>query len=264
MSRRSITYYSGGPPAHPISSKKMKYSAPDAVISLKKRKRKPRSKQGKKAAELKQIVKKVVMKTAETKSFLQSSSMSLAANSPRVENICSIITQGTGGTNVLGEKMFIENIRYRGILQWSGSLFVGTSNTPRIVRMVVFHSKEKLTTSQTSLTVAQLFRQDHSGAPDTGNLATKGHIDLHAVTLLHDQQIVIESRDLGTTAAVADQIYPWSFNIPIKKTKYVERDNGNYFKDGAFYFAAVFDDIIASTAGAITLNYTFAVNFKDN
>lgn len=232
------------------------------VSSVKRRKSMPKKKDS--VQKIRAIVKKQIMKTAETKSFLYSSSMSLAHNAPRVENICSLVTQGSGATNVLGEKMFIENIRYRGALIWSGALFVGTSNTPRIVRMVVFWSKEKLTTTQANLTIAQLFRQDHSGAADTTNLATKAHIDLHAVKLLYDKQHTIENRDQGTAAAVADKLYPFAFNVPVKQMKYVERDNGNYFKDGAFYFAAVFDDTIASTAGAITLNYTVAVNFKDS
>jgi len=210
---------------------------------------------------VKKLVKQAMTDLSETKSFIHTNTMTLNQNVPRVESIMGLMAQGDDAADIIGEKLFIKNIRVRGQLLWVGGLLPAESNTQRIVRIVVFHTKTKLTTTQTALTVSELFRQDTPGT-DGNNLAAKAHIDLHKVDLLYDKLIVIQNRDQPTTAAVAPKIVPFSFNLKINKTKYVEDENASYHKDGMYYMAIVYDDTQASIGG-IVAQYTMATNFKD-
>lgn len=233
--------------------------------SVKRRKSQPKKVVGKKTkldSKIAKIAKSVVMKEAETFSPINSFEWSNNATQITAQNLLFFMQNGDSSITFRGEKVFLKNIRMKVRVFYNGSATAATVyNTPRVVRLMVFKTKDALTNTSTNIARSSLFRAE-SGT--VNNLfASTGHVDLHKVTLYHDQVIVFDGRDITpTTTAGNGLIKPVDINIPLNKIEYFDADNGGYLKGGNYYFAMVFDDQTATING-ITISCTYAVNLKD-
>jgi len=200
------------------------------------------------------IARRVTMKAAETKSYLQNSFLDPVDDLIGCQNLIYPISQGTGAGSIIGEKLYIKNIRIKGRLYSN----TATNKNSKLCRIIVFRTKKQLTnTSTNSILSSDLFQNS------VGGLAAKGHVDLHKVQLLVDKTFTIHM-DLGDvtgTAGYRKQI-PWEINVPVNRTEYFDQDNSGYLKSSNIYLAYTASD------GSATLNpavceYSWAVNFKD-
>lgn len=198
--------------------------------------------------EVAKIAKKVVMKAAETKSSLTNYNMTPVDGVWVANNLTFPIGQGSTGEDVIGEKIYLKSINIRGNIYLANQ----NSGATTISRMVVFRSKQNLTTGTTAITATDLVRSPASTNPQ------QHHIDLHKVDLLYDTTFAMTP--VVANGQVVQQ--PFSFTIPINKTHYFDSDNSGLLKDKQYYFAFVaYNGIIVSPAAGCTI--TVAVNFKD-
>lgn len=232
--------------------------------SVKRRKSQPKKVGTKTKLETKiaKIAKSVVMKEAETFSPINSFEWSNNTGQITAQNLLFFMQNGDSSITFRGEKVFFKNIRMKIRVLYRGAATAATVyNTPRVVRLMVFKTKDALTNTSTNIARSSLFRAETG---TVNNLfATTSHVDLHKVTLLHDSLVTFDGRDITpTTTAGNDVIKAVELNIPLNKIEYFDADNGGYLKGGNYYFAMVFDDQQATING-ITISCTYAVNLKD-
>lgn len=194
------------------------------------------------------IARSVTLKAAETKSYFAGYNLTPLDNSWNAQNLIYPIAQGSNAENVIGEKMFLKNIRFKG---WAAIANGSTTTATRIARMVVFATKKALTNSSVLITTSDLCR--------TGglNYAPAAHIDLHKVDVLYDNAFEL-------TPGIANQSVTRHFdiNVPINKTVFFDADNSGYLKNKNYYMAIVGYDGNGVNA-PVQFTYNFAVNFKD-
>lgn len=194
------------------------------------------------------IAKKVVMRAAETKSSLTSYNVTPIDGAWSVSNLSFPIGQGDTAEDVIGEKVHMKSLNIR------GNIYVQNNNagTTTIARLVVFRSKQNLTTSSATITATDLVRATASTNPQ------QHHIDLHKVDLLYDTTLVLTPQ-VANSQTIQQ---PFVINIPVNKTHYFDSDNSGLFKDKQYYLGFVgYNGIIVSSPAGCT--FTAAVNFKD-
>lgn len=194
------------------------------------------------------IAKRVVMKAAETKSSLTSYSVTPLDGVWNASNLSFPIGQGDTAEDVIGEKIHLKSINIR------GSLYTANNNAgiSTICRLVVFRSKQTLTTSSAAITSTDLVRSPAATNPQ------QHHVDLHKVDLLYDTTLCL------TPQVANNQVIQQPFNIviPVDKTHYFDTDNSGLFKDKQYYLGFVgYNGIIVSSPAGCT--FTVAMNFKD-
>lgn len=198
--------------------------------------------------EVTKIAKKVVMRAAETKSSLTNYNTTPVDGVWSASNLTFPIGQGSTAEDVVGEKIFIKSINVR------GNIYLQNANNgaTTITRLVVFRSKQNLTTGTAAITSTDLVRSPVATNPQ------QHHIDLHKVDLLYDTTFSLTPEIAN--AQVMQQ--PFSFTIPVNKTHYFDSDNSGLLKDKQYYMAFVgYNGIIVSSPAGCT--FTVAVNFKD-
>lgn len=194
------------------------------------------------------IAKKVVMRAAETKSSLTSYAVTPLDAIWSVSNLSFPIGQGDTAEDVIGEKIMMKSINIRGNIYTQNN----NAGTTTLCRVVVFRSKQNLTTSSASITATDLVRATAAGNPQ------QHHIDLHKVDLLYDTSFALTPQ-VGNSQVIQQ---PFVINIPINKTHYFDSDNSGLFKDKQYYLGFVgYNGIVVSSPAGCT--FTAAVNFKD-
>lgn len=199
-------------------------------------------------AQVSKIAKKVVLKAAETKSSLTSYSMTPLDGVWAASNLNFPIGQGDTAEDVIGEKVYLKSINIR------GNIYIATpeAGITTLARVVVFRTKQNLTTSTASITATDLVRSPASTNPQ------QHHIDLHKVDLLYDSTFAL------TPQVSATQVIQQPFNIvlPINKTHYFDSDSSGLFKDKQYYvgYVGYNGNVLANAAGC---TFTAAINFKD-
>lgn len=205
-----------------------------------------------KSADLTKTVKRIVGGMAETKSYLGSINMTPIEDTIRATNIVYNISQGTAKDDIVGLKLHIKNIRFKGYIYNTAAANLNYNGAARIL---VFRDKVKLTSSSATLSASDLFRV----AGTNLYYAMTGHVDLKKVDLLLDK--TIELVQPHTTARVS---WPVDFNIPINKTVTYDTDNSGWLKDKNYYMAFCYytgeGDIASASFGLIG---DYSVNFTD-
>lgn len=218
-----------------------------AARTLQRAWRKKKAAPVKTTSQIAKIARAVTLRAAETKSYLTGiSNTNQGDNATRVWNLNYNISQGSGSTNVLGEKVHLKSIRIQ------GQIFSNTSSNTatKVVRMVVFRTKKALSAgSAIDITATDLYR--NNGLPG------QNHVDLHKVDLLYDSILTL-------TPQMTNQVVtrPFKINIPINRTEYFDDDNSGYFKNKNYYLAIQHHDGNA-LAPPTTMYFSYAVNFKD-
>lgn len=200
------------------------------------------------AAQVAKIARAVTLRTSETKSYYSTYTTSPLDDNYVAQNLIYPISQGAGSENIVGEKMFLKNIRLKGFMQINQP---NATTTTRCARIIVFATKKQLTNSQTIITDTDLVR--------TGGASSSlcEHVDLHKVDLLYDNTWTL-------TQNLANQIetIPFNINIPINKTVYFDADNSGYLKNKNYYVAFCGRDG-GLTSNPVLFVHNYAVNFKD-
>lgn len=194
------------------------------------------------------IAKKVVMKSAETKSFLGNSGTIAPLDTIyNVQNLIFPIAQGLSAENIIGEKLHILNMRIRLNMFTTNN----SNNITKYARVVCFAIKKPLTNTNTTITASEIFRVPLGANP------TQHHVDLHKVDLLYDNVFTLVPQ-------VAAQTVQRFVQIPININKSVtfESDNSGYLKNKNYYLAVMGQDG-SSISSPVTFTYTYSVNFKD-
>lgn len=198
--------------------------------------------------EVVKIAKKVVMRAAETKSSITNYSVSPLDGQWNASNLSFYINQGSTAEDVVGEKIFLKSINIR------GSIFTQNPNAgiPTQCRLVLFRTKQNLTTGSTIITSSDLVRNPVPTNP------VQHHIDLHKVDLLYDTTITLTPQVANTQVIQKDFV----INVPVNKTHYFDTDTSGLFKDKQYYLAVVgYNGIIVSSPAGF--QFTAALNFKD-
>lgn len=200
------------------------------------------------------LAQKATMKLAETKSGITSQTYTPIADTITVQNLNYFMNQGDQANQYNGEKVFLKNIRIKGLLQHNTNT-LGGGASGAAMRLVVFKSKETITsTYANNVSYSKLFRGD--GATDY--LAFRAHVDLHHITLLHDQLYTFSSVDSEGLTNVKQV----DINVPINKTEYYDAENSGVYKRGNYYMALVpYKSSVNSIPIAAVM--TWAVNVKD-
>lgn len=192
------------------------------------------------------IAKKVDFATAETKSYLGTSARSAVSDFWYASNLTYPIAQGTASTNVLGEKMYITNLKFR-IFYLANPSLVGV---PQIIRVAVVKAKQDFTNSHSAITAADVIR-----SPAATN-SFPDFLDDHKIKIIRQYSRALNSGNDFPQVTVME------LNVPIKRTEYIQVDNGGYFMTGNYYLLLNATDFSGvNTAG--TFNFSWTVDFKD-
>lgn len=192
------------------------------------------------------IAKKVDLKLAETKSFISTSTRSATSDSWYASNLIYPISENTGNENVIGEKMYLQNIKVR--VSYVSASARGAS--PQFLRVAVVKAKKDYTNSHALITSSDLVRTP--GAAQT----IDDFIDEHKVIKFKDF-----GRAFNPNTSSGGATY-WDFTVPINRTEYFLTDNGGYFMHGNYYLMIQATDFSGiNTVG--TFAFTWTVNFKD-
>lgn len=199
------------------------------------------------------IAKRVVSKTAETKSYYQGFNTSMTDNTYYAACLNYGISQQVGSQNALGEKIQLKNVRIKGWMYQTST--GGASLVQRMGRISLIWCKKNLATAAlASITRSDIMRTGTS----TNNFVPADHLDLHKVKVCYDQVFnfpLQNSTDNWTNHLI-------DINVPINQTKYFQQDTLGYFKDYDLYLVtAVYTNGGITTPGSILCNV--AINFKD-
>lgn len=209
----------------------------------------PRKRQVMDKSAVQKIAKKVILRAAETKSSLSNFGLNNIDSQWGVANLSFPIGQGDTAEDVIGEKIFLKNIRMRCDFTTQNNNVGQTT----VFRAIVFRSKNTITTGTAALVpvTTQLMR-----APITGSISAQ-QVDLHKVDLLYDQTFTL-TPDVANAQVMR---HHWDFNLPINRTHYFDTDNSGILKDKQYYFAFVAQNGGIPSPGI--LEASVAVNFKD-
>lgn len=192
------------------------------------------------------IAKKVDLRLAETKSFISTSTRSATSDIWYASNLIYPITENTGNENVIGEKMYITNMKFR----VSFVSATARTSTPQFLRVAVVKAKKDFTNSHSAITNTDLIR-----SPAAAQTADD-FIDQHKVIKLKDL-----CRSFNPQTASGASTF-WEFTVPVNRTEYFLIDNGGYFMQGNYYLCLQATDFSGiNTCG--TFSFTWTVNFKD-
>jgi len=198
------------------------------------------------------IAKKVLVRTAETQSYIKDQVQTLNNDSLYVHNLCGQIVQGTSSEQRVGEKILLKSFHIRMQLTQLNSTTV--SNEGSTFRVMIIATKEKFTPTSGIISSSEVFRGS------TINLANRGHIDLHRHDVLYDKIVPFEVVSQLSTNTSKSLI----IKMKVNKTKIYETDGGNYFKDKQLYLVYTqtkTDPSIVGISGVTS--YQFTTNFKD-
>lgn len=205
------------------------------------------------ASAVRAISKQVVLNTAETKSFIQTTSAALFNDLVYAQNLNFGLQQGVTADQLIGEKIFIKNIYARYKLVGTNNATASNENTA--IRVLVIRTKKALTNTFASITKGDVFRGS------SFNMAYSGLVDLHEVDLLFDEIHVFEQPNI----AAVNQAGFMDIKISVNKTHYFDTDNGGYFKDKNYYMIVMAQKENVSIGADVGLiSGQCVLNFKDS
>lgn len=216
------------------------------------RKRKPtQSRKG-----LTALIKKVVHKDAETKSPITNNGVSGVLLFPDLvyaQNLNHFIAQGLTAETIIGEKIFIKNIRAKLLMFALNSVSAGQTDTT--FRVAFIRTKQPLTSTNTNITTVDVFRNNPQA------VASQGHLDLHKVDVLYDKTFHFGQPNQANVLQTKEV----EVVLNINKTHYFDTDNGGYLKDKNYYmiYTAHKGDLTVATNCA-ALRAVWAINLKDS
>lgn len=198
-------------------------------------------------------VKKVIHKQSETKSYLDNvSGQNLYNDFVYAQNLNYGISQGVNSEQIIGEKLFVKNIRVKG--QVTSLCGTTPSNGQLAYRVLIVRTKKALTSSWSAVTFSDIFRGS------TTAVASRAMVDLHKVDVIYDKTKIIGQPNNSAVAMMSHV----DFNIKINKNHFCDQDNSGYFKDKNYYLiitAHKEDSGVLANVGY--LRATWTVNFKD-
>lgn len=202
-------------------------------------------------AQVAKIARQVTLRAAETKSYISSNLVLNPLDGEwRVQNLIFNIPQTGTAEGVIGEKLFITNMRFRATVGLQQPSLAGLPT--RYGRVVIFKTKKPLTNSSIAITATDLVRAPAS------TLTLNNHIDLHKVTLLRDFTFKMPLQNTAGQLVLQQ----FDFNIPVNKTEYFDADNSGYLKNMNYYLAYTAYDG-NGVAQVAPMSYQYSVNFKD-
>lgn len=204
------------------------------------------------APKLAAAIRQITRGVAETKSLLTMVSQgNIFPDTVYAQNLNSYISQGITSESIIGEKLFIKNIHLK--LRLSSFNNAIATNGRLNYRLLVIKTKKALTTTYTTITGTDVFR-------NASDAATLGHVDLHKVDLLYDRKgSIVQPNQQNVNEQISVDI-----NIPVNRTHWFDTDNGGYFKDKNYYliWTATKPDTPAANIGF--MSSAWSVNFKDD
>lgn len=196
------------------------------------------------------IAKSVVHRSAETKSYVRYVSATPLDNVCYAINVIGRIGQGNSSETVIGEKMYMKNLRVRGFTYSNNATF-----TTKQLRILVIRTKQQLTTTEAVISgLTDVFRTG------TTTLTPVAHIDLHKSDVLYDNIWSITPRTGSVTPNT--ETVPFEFNVPINRTEYFDSDNGTYLKDKTYYIL-VCPYESSGVTNPLGVQIAYATNWKD-
>lgn len=197
------------------------------------------------------IAKKVVLREAETKSAIFQTGNNHYHDLVYAQNLIFGIAQGTSANSIIGEKLLIKNINLKGVITNLNN--TSATNSSLMFRTVIIRTKTPLVNTFGVITQDQVFRQNYLEP------ATTGMLDLHKVDVLYDKTHLISQPNISNV----DNQRPFSLNLKVNKTHFVDTDNGGYLKDKNYYLITTChkSGVIVSNVGYLRVTWT--VNFKD-
>lgn len=198
---------------------------------------------------VKKIVKQVLKKAPETKSYLSPLISHLPLdNTWIVQNLFFDMATGTGGSNFIGRKIYVKSLTFRCCL-YSATTFDSTI----LARMIVFKHKDSITNSAVvSANGNQFLRSNASNS-------LCQHFDYNKTLRKYaDKQWALNK----TTNNTQSYLKPFTFTIPINKYHKWTGDNTGTFEDGQ-YFLAFTGFNGQGTSQPVSINYQYSINFTD-
>lgn len=201
------------------------------------------------------IAKKAIHKEAETKSPMNNlgAGINMIPDIVYATNLTYFIAQGNSAETIDGEKVFVKNIRLKGLVFAFNSATV--TNTPTTFRLMVIKTKQPLTNTNAPITASDVFR-----LPVPAYTALQGHLDTHRVDILYDKVINFGQPNQANVI----EHKGFEINLKINKTHFIDQENGGYFKDKNYYLVYTLcksDAAVVNTSGVIRCQWS--INLKD-
>lgn len=185
-------------------------------------------------------------KVVESKSQLETWTTLFDDNLVTSVNPFYLLSQGTTSETIIGEKIFVKNIKVGGFLYQYNSV---SSTEQLMYRFLLVKARDKLHTgAQSTITATNVFR---SG---TG-FNTIDPVDMHKVTVLFDH------RGTWTPSIQQKCCKPFSFSHTFDQNMTFDADGSGYFKNGQIFFIA----IVYDSRGALNwaAKFNTVINYKD-
>jgi len=203
-------------------------------------------------ANLRKVVKQVVNKQAEKKSFLSVYNQTLAPvdSTWYIKNLTYPLNQGITGETYIGRKIHIASMTFR------CNLYTNTgSDTTHQARLIIFKHKDSLCTSAPLISTngSQFLRSGYPTNP------TIGHVDYSKIL----QKLYEVKFDLTKTIGASQVLQKsFSFNVPVNKTLTFTGDNTGAFDTGQYFMAWTgYNGSLTGTP--VVLDYQYNINFTD-
>lgn len=205
-------------------------------------------------AAIAKIARGVVLRQAETKSFYFAYNSTPNDNILNVVNCTGQITQGTSNFNRIGEKIYVNSIKIKGLI----SNFNSTTSTGKTFRLTVFKSAENLTASTVSnVTPTRLYKA--GGATD---VVTVMMTDEHKITTLWDKTWSIQPT-LVNGLVVSNDFTPIEISVPINRNESYYNDGSPYLKNQTYYVGISAYEVNNPLLTPVSFQGYIEVNFKD-
>lgn len=197
-------------------------------------------------------LKRKIIDTLPAKHNTYESNVSILANAAYTLCPTKNIGQGTGNQQRLGDDIFLEAIRCKGVL-----LTLATSNAYQY-RLVIGFTGEEITPTNaflsSGLTAADVYQ------PDTFSLAlTAGQINKKAVTVLYD-----ETFDLNSQVDGAPTLHGFDLLVPIKQN-FLYQSAGSAFgkTKNLFVWLVGYAPGVTGANSVGSINFAWDLIFKD-
>lgn len=161
------------------------------------------------------------------------------------QDVSGNITQGTGGSNRVGDRIHLRSMDFRGV-------FVPTAATTGAVRVIIGQALDQQTASALELTYGQVLA-NLSGVADYSPITSLyEHEPLVSYRILSDEVITWDA-----TNAAAPRLLSYHFNKLALRNRNYEDSNSKY--TGAFFYI-----LLSANGVAATLKYpTCKISFND-
>lgn len=211
-------------------------------------------KQQKQKQEIKKIVKDVLKKTPEVKSYLSDLiNASPVNNNFTIRNLFSYMTQGTTGITFVGRKIYVKNITFRGVLYTNAGQ---NTEEDTLVRIVIFKSKDTITTTSINSTNGSEFCRD-----DLSSNRILQRFDYNKTLNKYMDRTFTLHKDISGSQ---DIFKPFNFTIPVNRYHKFTGDSTGLFEDGQYYIAVTNYNSTGTANNFGAFSYTYNINFTDS